>query len=502
MAFSANALHNVHRYAATAQDILDAQVNGTVNVGQIVALSGTNRLFYGISTTFYKEFASPTDTISTQDSPSVDLTYTNGAITADVKVSANAGNIVSIETDGIYVAETVIPDDYVQSVQNTASINLNVDVDGKLTATSRLSATAGNYATLESDGIYVPTPVVPLDYIRSIEDTSNVDLTVDGSGKLTAFAKLSTTSNFLAQLSDGIGVMYAPSSSSLSLYTQSGGLKGDVIVKPGTDNAIVSAATGLFAQKITVDPASIGLLSITAGAIKLEKQASIEVHVVPNVASLADFVANNMSSYDLSTGDVVYLSDATLKTERTSIVSVANPTTVGHFVPTEFPDYTEAQIRQMISAGQGLIYNSSTGALAAKLSTDASNDLVFGTDNGLFMDAAAASVGIVKGGSTVNQTIEATLNEIYARWYDANNGLNMNSLTVKLGGALLEDTTIDGAFDLTIHNTKFDGTNIDVLTGDIKMNASTQGLLMKDSNGQYWKMTVNTAGQWLGTPFS
>lgn len=124
--------------------------------------------------------------VFTEDTDSVDFagdgTATN-PLTADVKVSAEANNIIEIKPDGIYAQ---IPSDYITSVQETASVQLAVAL-GVLTADVKRSTDAGNVLEIRPNGLFVPA----VDYIKSVSNTDSVDLSVDGSGDLSADVKIS-----------------------------------------------------------------------------------------------------------------------------------------------------------------------------------------------------------------------------------------------------------------------------------------------------------------------
>lgn len=141
------------------------------------------------------------------DTATVDLSIdANHKITADVKVSANTGNALTAEADGLFVA-TVDP--LVKSTEDTATVDLEVDGSGKLTAAAKLSATAGNVLTSNADGLYVATP-----YVTAKDDTSTVSLSV-ATGELTADVNISTVAgNILEAKSDGLYV--APTWSQIS----------------------------------------------------------------------------------------------------------------------------------------------------------------------------------------------------------------------------------------------------------------------------------------------
>lgn len=112
-----------------------------------------------------------------QDSNSVDLTVAGSpqqTLTANVLVSATAGNVVSVNADGIYVP-TPTPSDPVQ-VTDTQSIDLTIAGSPQmLSGLVRISADVGNQLSLHADGLYViaTSPPPPLDSATSTEDTTS-----------------------------------------------------------------------------------------------------------------------------------------------------------------------------------------------------------------------------------------------------------------------------------------------------------------------------------------
>lgn len=138
------------------------------------------------------------DVYTVDDTATVDMTMDNGKITADVKVSQEAGNAVVAKTDGIFVA---IPKDYIQSVEGGKAVDLAVDAAGKLTAEAKKSATEGNKVQIADDGLFVAA-----DYIGAIDDTATIDLDVTGA-KLTGTVKVSKEeNNAIVAKADGLHV--------------------------------------------------------------------------------------------------------------------------------------------------------------------------------------------------------------------------------------------------------------------------------------------------------
>lgn len=88
------------------------------------------------------------------DTPSVDLTYASGNLTADVKLSATTGNSLLINGDGLWApvfAETPLTFNDSSTVDFTASGSLNHTV----TAAVKVSVTSGNKIQVVGDGLFV-----------------------------------------------------------------------------------------------------------------------------------------------------------------------------------------------------------------------------------------------------------------------------------------------------------------------------------------------------------
>ena len=96
------------------------------------------------------------DVYTVADTDSVDLEMVDNEITANVKLSNAAGNALVIKTGdeaGLFVE---IPDDsLIKSVEDTATVGLAVDEAGALTADVKVSAEADNQVVAKEDGIFV-----------------------------------------------------------------------------------------------------------------------------------------------------------------------------------------------------------------------------------------------------------------------------------------------------------------------------------------------------------
>ena len=96
------------------------------------------------------------DVYTVADTDSVNLEMADNEITANVKLSNAAGNALVIKTGdeaGLFVE---IPDDsLIKSVEDTATVGLAVDEAGALTADVKVSAEADNQVVAKEDGIFV-----------------------------------------------------------------------------------------------------------------------------------------------------------------------------------------------------------------------------------------------------------------------------------------------------------------------------------------------------------
>lgn len=126
-----------------------------------------------------------------QNTDTVTLAVELGQLSATANISSAAGNILE-DRGGLYVPNTVIPQEFITSVANTPSIELNVDQNGQLTSDLKIDTTnEGNvHLAITQDGL-VASADIPVDYINNVVETDTVILAVD-NGDLSATAKVSS----------------------------------------------------------------------------------------------------------------------------------------------------------------------------------------------------------------------------------------------------------------------------------------------------------------------
>jgi hypothetical protein len=521
MAISTGSLMATQK-TAQAQDLLDVKAQGLVITGGLYQTldAPTPTLSYGLDSENLFEFASKADVLAAtptplafNDSGTVDFQVNGNQISAATKKSAQPDNALVLNADGLYVAPAPAQTpDYILSVGTTATTVLTRSATGLLKADVKVTdpndtANGKNGLKIYNDGLFVPAPFAGLSNSIEHEYVEEDDL---------MFHNI------------------------------------EVKVATGTDNA-VTVVTGLGGgvkvKKLTVAATSLGLLSINANnEINIEKAATVEV-VVSTQVSLAAFIANDPKALLMASGDYVYLPNATDKKQGGFIHNGASGTLgTSSFVPVEFPDYTDAQIRALFSAVNGVEYNPSTGVFSSKISANPANDLTLDSvDGGLFVDVAVSPISVTSKGITSTKTVQQAITELFNQpGYDAENGLTsrfdtaLQATIFELGGNLTKNTTIVGAthginFDdvagFTVNSlynqpivfNSVDGNNSFTLTnsggddyaifsteiqapmisisnnamigGDIVLNATSSKLTMYSDNGSVFYFGVNNSGQ-------
>jgi hypothetical protein len=111
--------------------------------------------------------ASGGSSLTVSDTDSVNLTLAGSNLSADVEISATAGNQVSIAGDGLFV-----PKGAGVTVSDTSSVDLTVAA-GNISGVVKISADAGNQTVLHADGVFTPASSA-----ITVDDTDTVDLTL------------------------------------------------------------------------------------------------------------------------------------------------------------------------------------------------------------------------------------------------------------------------------------------------------------------------------------
>lgn len=143
--------------------------------------------------------------LAVADTDSVDLTLTGGLLEADVNLSADVGNTLTIETDGLYAHPLAVTDTL------TVDLTISGTPNQTLSADVEVSADIDNMITVEADGLKVEE--------LAVTDTNTVDLTITGatSQSLSADVLISAdVGNIITAEADGL---FVPASGGLVIGT-------------------------------------------------------------------------------------------------------------------------------------------------------------------------------------------------------------------------------------------------------------------------------------------
>lgn len=216
--------------------------------------------------------------------------------------------------------------------------------------------------------------------LQSVGTTPTVSMAVDGNGEVTANVQFGAAAdNIASDAGDGI---YVPS---LKIHADSQGL----LEYDQATNAL--RMTSLADKTKIVDTTSVDL------------DAAIAAHYATGT--------------ELQVGDVIYLNNATGGSQIWVNTIGKDDTAAGDasdFIQWSGPDLTDDYILNLISGGNGIDYNPSTGVVHVFPNPAANNDVIVDGD-GVLLDVSAAPVtdtNNLLGGGVVDVSLQSLLDEI------------------------------------------------------------------------------------------
>lgn len=212
------------------------------------ALTGDLSITEGNGTTVLNTVTITTP-LSVTDTQSVDLTFIGNNLSADVFVSAVAGNTLVLQPDGLYVASG---GGEATTVSDTTTVDLTLTgVD--ITADVIISPNAGNILIDDGSGLYVPTS------LPTVSDTTTVDLTLAGINISADVIISPNAGNSLINAGNGLFVSTiigesttVADTSTIDLTMTGYQITADVLIDPAPDNIIQIAGGGLYSSPCTI----------------------------------------------------------------------------------------------------------------------------------------------------------------------------------------------------------------------------------------------------------
>ncbi|MFI2434632.1 hypothetical protein [Streptomyces sp. NPDC018693] len=306
--------------------------------------------------------------IEAVDTPSVDVTVggtgtaadpyeVSAAVILDATPPGGGSNLLHEGPDGLFVE--------CADVRGCLSGGDGIDYDpatGIVAVT--ISGDAGNQTVIGVDGgIYTPSAATALEAV----DTPTVDVAVDGTGtvgdpyQVSAAVIVDPTppgggSNLLQAGPDG-------------LFVECADVRGCLSAGDGID---YDPATGVIAADISADAGNTTVIGSDGGIYTPPSATALQEADTPTV----DVTITGTGA----AGDPYQVAAA--------VILDPAPPGGGSNLLQEGPDglFVEcADVRGCITAGDGAAYTAGTGEVEARLSTDAGNQVAFGTDGGLFV---------------------------------------------------------------------------------------------------------------------
>lgn len=176
--------------------------------------------------------------ITVTNTPSVNLTFASADLSANVNLSSFAGNSATIRSDGIYVPSfTQVP----LTANDSSTIDFSTSGTNNmiLTGAVKVSATSGNKITVNSDGLYVADMKTYL--------TANTNITITGAG--TSSSPYSISAGGFSQTP--LSVNDSSSLHLVSSGTNGMTLTGNVKISSVSANALVANSDGLYVPQST-----------------------------------------------------------------------------------------------------------------------------------------------------------------------------------------------------------------------------------------------------------
>lgn len=192
---------------------------------------------------------------SVLDTATIDMTLAANVLSAVVIRSPDAGQILELRGNGVYVPgpQNGNPQNAVTMVLDTITIDHTLAAN-TLSSNLRISADAGNSVTVRADGIFVAGFAGT---ITSAADTNTIDHTVTAGVLTSQVIKSPDLPNLLELRPNGLYVGYGTAPSSvldtvtIDLTLASNVLQADLRIDPSSENLINTTLNGVIVEAAT-----------------------------------------------------------------------------------------------------------------------------------------------------------------------------------------------------------------------------------------------------------
>ncbi|MCX4609378.1 hypothetical protein [Streptomyces mirabilis] len=339
---------------------ITARVSG--DAGNATVIGGDGGLYTPASST----------AVQASDTPSIDVTVSgtgtagdpydvSAAVILDPAPPGGGTNLVNEGSDGLYVECADVRTCF------TAGDGATYDpATGEIAA--RPSTDAGNVVTFGTDGgLYATGGGGGAPTVVQAGDTTTANNTVSGTG--TAGDPYVVTTDVIVDAAPPAGGTNLLQTGPDGLYVECADVRGCF---SAGDGAAYDPATGEISARLSADAGNTTVFGGDGGLYTPAASTALEAADTPTVDATVTGTGTAADPYQVA-ADVI-LDPA--------------PPGGGSNLLQEGPDglYVEcADVRTCITARDGAAYTPGTGEVEARLSTDAGNQVAFGTDGGLFV---------------------------------------------------------------------------------------------------------------------
>lgn len=331
---------NLIKTTSAATRVLDIQLDTTsANLGDVVIFNGTNAV-WGTSTG---------ESTTVSDTNSIDLTITGTDITADLKISATTPNLATVAVDGLLVQETIT--------------TLTDNLDGTYTYVSEdgTSTTIGDGSIVT----YVDAVTGTTHKIGDLFDQTGTPTVVNET--VTSYSDVSGTPNI------NIGA-FTHEDGSVSLINESLTSMTQSLVTGDITYVSEDASASPVVAKVVSTDADNSITVGTDGGAYYNAPALVNGATWNDTTNTIEITFDDLSVVNVPIVDNVasFLSDFTI-TDGTTTSLINNHDTVSFI------------------SGNGItqVVTPNTLTTSVKLSTDAGNNVSFGTDGGIMLDVSS-----------------------------------------------------------------------------------------------------------------